>query len=575
MLRILVTALLLALSGSAWAERPELQIEVTGVTGEMLDNVRNHLGLYAQRDHPLLSESLIRRLHAMAPDDIRRALEPFGHYAPRIDGELIETQALWIARYRIDPGVPVRIGGIRIGITGAAEDDPAFTRWRERFPIAEGDILDHRVYEHAKQSLTRLARERGYFDGELTSQRVTVDLEAYEAVVELAFASGPRYLFGEVAMEHDKFSPDFLRRFRRFEPGDPYDANKLLALRRDLADADYFDRADVLSVVERAEDLRVPIEVDLDPKADNRYSAGVGYSTDTGPRARVGYERRRANRYGHRWSLSAQQSEIESSVIARYRVPLGKPRTDYLTYSAVWLDEDTDTVERTTTSVGADVTQQIGPWLRTTGVVFEEERYRVDIQNDSSLVIPHIRFQRLGAVTRVDPDRGWIVTLGVRGAWDEVFSDTSFIQPRADGKLILPITPRSRLLLRGSAAFSWVPEFQELPVSQRFFAGGDRSIRGFAYESLGPRNEDGVVIGGRHLLVASAELERHLRGRMAGAVFIDAGNAFTGSTFEVEQGAGVGLRWSTPIGAIRVDVAHALTGPGNAWRLHLTFGPDL
>lgn len=572
---LLAAALILLLCGPAWAERAAITIEIEGVSGEMLDNVRGNLGLYQQREHPLLGEAVIRRLHRNATDEIRRALEPFGYYRPRIDAELLDEGDHWRARYRIDPGPRLKVDSVTISLDGAGGDDPALRDWRARYPIRIGDGLDHALYERSKQSLLQLTRERGYFDAELLTHRITVDLDAYHAAIELAMDTGPRYAFGEVDMRHEKFDEDFLHRYLTFRPGDPYDGRKLLNLRRALADSDFFDRADVITLVERAEDGRVPIEVDLETKPDSRYSAGLGYATDTGPRVRLGFERRRANSRGHHYTTAAQRSEIESSFQARYYVPLRRPITDTLSYSFGWLDENTVTSERTTTSVGAEVTQQTGAWLRTAGVSFEKERYRVDISNDAILLIPHVSWQRVRADQRIAPSHGWIITFGVRGAHEGILSDTSFLQPRAEGKYIFSPTSRSRVLLRATGGFSWVPEFQNLPVSQRFFAGGDNSIRGYAFNSLGPTNADGAVVGGKNLLVGSVEYEFDLFRRTALALFVDAGNAFDNASLDAQRGAGFGLRWSTPIGAVRLDLAQALSLPSRPWRLHLTLGPDL
>lgn len=575
MLRFLLAILAIVSCAQAFAQRPDLDIEINGVSGALFDNVRNSLSLYLQREHPLLNEAVVRRLHRAAPEEIRRALEPFGHYRPRIDSALDLGEKRWVARYRIDPGPPLPIADVRISIEGEGADDPAFRKWRERFPLKPGQSLDHSIWEGAKQSLLQIATERGYFDGRMLTHRISVDLDDYSATVELAYSTGRRYAFGPVDIEHESFDQDFLSRFVTFSPGDPYEGRRLLELRRALADSDYFARADVLTLTEQAEDYRVPIRIDLETRPDNRYTAGLGYATDTGARLRLGYERRRANRQGHRYSAEYKQSEIETAFSARYHVPLKRPTTDVLTYSASWRDEDTSTAERTTTSLGVEVTQQTGAWLRTAGLSFEQERYRVDIENDAVLLIPHVTWQRYRAPERIAPSHGWIITAGVRAASEHIVSDTSFVQPRVEAKYIFSPSDRSRVLLRASGGFSWVPEFRELPASQRFFAGGDRSIRGYAFQSLGPQNAEGRVIGGRHLAVGSVEYEYSIGARTAVAAFFDAGNAFDGDDLNAEQGAGVGLRLRTPIGAIRLDIAQAISLPDRPWRLHLTLGPDL
>lgn len=576
MLRHLLAAVvLLALSTAAAAQRPELKIDIDGVSGALLDNVRNSLSLHLQRDHPLLNEAVVRRLHRNAPEEIRRALEPFGYYRPRIDTALDLGTERWQTRYRIDPGPALPIAEVRLSLQGEGADDPVLQAWRAGFPIRPGQTLDHQTWESAKQSIHQLANERGYFDGRMSTHRISVDLDRYSATVELVYSTGRRYAFGPVDIEHEKLDQEFLSRFVTFHPGDPYEGRKLLELRRALADSDYFARADVITLTEQADDFRVPIYVDLETRPDNRYSAGLGYATDTGARLRLGYERRRANRQGHRYSAEFEQSEIETAFSTRYHVPLSRPTTDVLTYSLSWRDEDTSTVERTTTSLGVEVTQQAGAWLRTAGISFEQERYRVDIENDAVLLIPHVTWQRYRAAERIAPSHGWILTLGVRGASEQVISDTSFVQPRIEARYIFSPSEKSRVLMRASGGFSWVPEFSELPVSQRFFAGGDQSIRGFSFQSLGPRNAEGRVIGGRHLAVGSIEYEHSIGARTALAAFFDAGNAFNRDDLRAERGAGVGFRLRTPIGAIRLDVAQAISIPSRPWRLHLTLGPDL
>ncbi|HAI23845.1 MAG TPA: outer membrane protein assembly factor, partial [Alcanivorax sp.] len=115
----------------------------------------------------------------------------------------------------------------------------------------------------------------------------------------------------------------------------------------------------------------------------------------------------------------------------------------------------------------------------------------------------------------------------------------------------------------------------ELPASIRFFAGGDASVRGFAYESLGPLDNDGEVIGGRHLLVGSLEYDHPISEQWSLAVFTDAGNAFNNfDDYEIRHSAGFGVRWRSPLGPIRVDFARGIE-EGREWRLHLSMGPDL
>lgn len=573
--RLVLIGLLLLIAGGAAAQPPQLEIEITGVAGELLDNVRASLGLHQQREHPLLGDALIRRLHGRATGEIRRALEPFGYYRARVDATLTRTEAGWLARYAIEPGEPIRLASVAVAIEGDGVDDAALQRWRADYPLREGNIPLHQAYEDAKQALLQLARERGYVEGRLLEHRILIDLARYRAEIVVRYDTGPRYVFGETSFVQEEFDETFLRRYLNYRRGEPYDAGRLLELRRILADSDYFEQADILALTEQAAERRIPVRIELTARKPTRYSAGIGYATDTGVRGLLGFEKRRANQSGHRYGVTLRQSEIRSSAIARYQIPLQRPATDSLAYNVSWVDENTDTLQRITTATGVDLTRQAGHWLRSLGLSYELERYRLGNEDDSNLLIPRIRWQRISTDQRILTRHGWLFGLEFRGAHDQLFSDASFLQVRSDGKYIRGLGERARLLLRASGGASATPEFIELPASQRFLAGGDQSIRGYAYNSLGPVDADGKVIGGRHLLVGSVELERDLRSNVALALFLDAGNAFDTGEFDVKRGSGFGLRWRTPIGAIRLDLAQALDRAGNPWRLHLTVGPDL
>ncbi|MFP5506345.1 MAG: autotransporter assembly complex protein TamA, partial [Gammaproteobacteria bacterium] len=123
-------------------------------------------------------------------------------------------------------------------------------------------------------------------------------------------------------------------------------------------------------------------------------------------------------------------------------------------------------------------------------------------------------------------------------------------------------------------ATTWIDGFRELPASLRFFAGGDQSVRGYDFQELGPRDASGQVIGGKHLVFGSLEYEHRVHGNWGVAAFVDTGNAFNSTHEGLETGAGIGLRWRSPIGMVRLDLAAAVS-QDNALRLHFTLGPDL
>ena len=164
--------------------------------------------------------------------------------------------------------------------------------------------------------------------------------------------------------------------------------------------------------------------------------------------------------------------------------------------------------------------------------------------------------------------------LAIRGADESLVSDIDLIQYGGQLKFITSLGPRDRVIMRGAIGTIETDDFDLVPSSIRFYAGGASSVRGYAYQSLGPTDDDGDAIGARHLLVGSAEYEHYFNDRWGMALFIDAGNALDSFGDDLEQGAGFGMRWKSPVGPVRVDLANAISDDGD-WRLHVNIGPDL
>lgn len=523
-----------------------------------------------------LSGARAQVLHRRAEDEIRRALAPFGHYRPHIEAALTPERGGWLARYRIDPGPRMIVTETDVRVTGAAADDPEFRRLRAERLLRPGDPLLHSRYEDDKRALQDLARERGYFDARFTAQELRIDVEANTAAVILHLDSGPAYRFGAVRFDPPELlDPALLARYLRFRPGEPFRYSQLLALQRALTDSQYFHEVEVRPEAPGAE-REVPVTVRLVARRPNRYRIGVGYGTDTGVRGTASWERRPLNERGHYTDVLVGVSQIRQSIAGRYALPVGDPRTDQLVYNLSWAEDRPDTSTSRTAVLSSAYGHQRGRWRETLSLAYQQESFRTGTDaGRTALLIPGVDWLWVEPEDRLAPPRGWRVGLQLRGAAENLGSDLSFAQARAHAKLIWPVTGRTRALVRLEGGATAVDEFEQLPATLRFYTGGDQSIRGYEYNSLGPVDATGQVIGGRHLTVGSLELEQRLLERWSAALFYDAGRAFSTGDEPYSAGAGTGLRWRSPIGPIRLDLAWAVTEPDRPWRLHLVIGPDL
>jgi translocation and assembly module TamA len=481
------------------------------------------------------------------------------------------------SRLNIDPGAPVLLRNVDISLTTPPEEPADFADITSTTTLVPGAQLRHSDYETLKESLQVRAAERGYVEAAFSKSSIEVWPEEHAADISLQYDSGPRYSFGPIRQEQELLEPGLIDAFLEFETGMPYDSRLLNKAYNDLSLSGYFGRIELLPEYERAEDKQIPVRVMLEPADRIEYTVGVGFSTDTGPRVRAGYHNRRVNQRGHRFKSDVGVSSVIQGITAEYRKPLADPRSEWLSYTAALSNEDTDTFDSDTARVGVRRSKRLGRnWMRTLSLDLSYDRF--DVSDESSrtrLVLPAIAFDHKRADRDILPTRGRRLGIELRGTSESLGSDTSFVQAIIGGRIVRSVWPGGRLLARATIGFTSKSEFDELPPSVRFFAGGDESVRGFGYETLGPKDELGNVIGGSNLLVASVEYEHRLRGNFYGAVFVDAGNAFDDVDVDAAVGAGLGLKWVSPVGPLRVYLAHPLNKSDRSVRLHIRLGADL
>lgn len=576
---LVLVGLLLALPGDAWALRLEVRVE--GLEGERERNVLALLGIYQDRDEETLTAERVRALHERAPNQIRSALAPFGHYRVQVDASLqvpASEDGTWRARYRVDAGAEIKVGAVAYRITGPGADDPAFPK---SFPMRVGEVLQHDRYTRARDEIRTIAAREGYLDYALVTHQVLIDLEAYQALIDFHLDTGERFYLGEVRFNQDLLDEDFLRRFVTFEPGEVYDPDRLLGFQARLLGTEYFDSVELVPQKDEVgADRQVPIEVVLTPNKANRYRFGLGYGTDTGARVTLDWRRRYFTRWGHRLSSQLTVSEKVQTLEASYRIPIGDPVRDYLVARpeiAIY-DLPNRKGESYTLQLAHSVVTPRG-WRRAIGVDYRYEDYEIsDIESGTANELaPGVSWAKTVSDDPIYTSRGYRLRYNLFGTVEGLISSASYLSGSVSFKWVRRFAEDYRFITRTDLGATLANNLTDLPASRRFFAGGDVSIRGWDIGVLGPDDPDNDdTLGGRYLAVGSLELERRIHGDWSAAVFTDFGNAFDPDyRNEMEVGAGVGVRWRTPVGQVRLDVAFGLTADGTPARLHLVIGPDL
>ncbi len=564
----ILTACLYA--GALAAQEPELLI--SGGSERLQANIRAHVSL-----PELECDASAVRLGRFLPgirQSVVRAARALGYYHLEQQSRFEFVDACWRLQVDIEPGTPVQVGEVNVAVT---RDAALFSNQLQQLPVQPGQQLDQGAYERIKTNLSAQAIEQGFFDARFTRSELQLDLVNNLATVDMLFDPGERYRIGEVNIQQTpELSEDFIRRFLEFAPGDYYSSESLLAMRNSLNSSHYFSSVSVSPLVNQASNNEVPVNVSLAMRPQRVYATGLGMTTDIGPRVRFDYENRYRNRSGHNVIGNAGLSPVQQNLDLSYGIPMSDPATESLNFSVGFLAEDTDTFRNESTKLGMTYSF-INGWNW-------RQHYFLNLQHDESdisgekltadFIIPGISMDRTSANDALYPTRGWRLFGEFKGASDTLLSSESFLQLNFAGKLIHSIGS-GRVLLRFDAGTTLANDLDRLPTSIRYFSGGDQTVRGYKYESLGPVNDAGEVVGGKHKLAMSVEYDFPVNQSWKLAVFADAGNAFNAfDDYELKTGAGLGVRWLSPIGPIRVDLASALDND-NKIRLHITMGPDL
>ena len=562
-------ALLLALTAAAAAAA--VRVEIEGLSGDERDNVRARLSLAVRAENEKLDAAQVRRLHERAPQDIRGALQPFGYYEPEIESSLEGAEPDWVARYRVELGPPTQVRAIDTQFQGEGAGFEPLERRLRYLPLKLDERLEHADYEATKKRMSDAALANGFLDARWVESELRVEPAKREARAILHLDTGPRFFFGPVSIEQEGLDPDFVQRYIDIREGSPFDPQKLLDLQFRLSDLGYFQAVEIDPRRDEAdEERRVPVYVRTTPRPRTRYDFGVGYGTDTGARVSVGTDWRRLNRLGHTINTDFRLSEIKNTLGAKYNIPLGARPGESLSFTSTIETEQLEDGDTRKYTIGAALNRQPGDWTRKVYLEFAHEESDFGDQfTTADLLTPGLALTRSVTDDPIYTRKGWYVFGDVHGAVKNVLSSTSFLQARAVARGVYSPLWRLRFIARAEMGWSLVDQFDELPASQRFFAGGDQSVRGYAYQSLGPRDSNGNVVGGKYLSVFSGEAEYRVWKNWGAAAFMDAGGADDDPGPVLNKSVGIGLRYRAPIGSLQLDLAHPLDGDESPIRVHI------
>jgi translocation and assembly module TamA len=561
------------------AAQAAIEIVIPEATEQVQNNIRAFLSLtrYAERDD--VTAETMSRLQRRVVSEARAALEPLGYYEPEVTYEAVQEGGNWRVTIHVKPGRPVRLSEVSVTATGPGAQVRAIQEVIELQELKPGLRLHHGAYEHVKGALLRAAKNDGYLDARLTKSDLVIDRQERRASATIELDTGKRYSYGEINVAQDVIDEDSMLRLLRMKTGDPYTLDSLLRTQYVLDDSQYFSNVNIETGAVDREALTVPVTVSAQPNRRHRFATSLGYGTDTEARGKFTWDNRRVNTAGHRLKVELLGSSIIKELGARYVIPVMDVALEKLEFTGNVVEEEIgDTLSRRA-EVGSGLTEAMGRWQR---VLFVRLSNETTTEGDGSrntafYVFPGISYSTLPSYIVGGKVRPYRLYFELRGSPTTLGSDVSFLQFRFQGERVFDFAERWHLDLRAELGTTRLDsdrpaaeQILELPASQRFFAGGDRSVRGFSLNELAPRDENGDSIGGKHMATGTIEVVRDLPRNFGVAAFYDIGNAFNDfKDPQFEYSVGLGVRYNIAVASFGVDVAQPISESGRSPRFHL------
>ena len=556
---------------SAFADKP-ITLKVEGIKNKAAyNNVMVHLS--SLKTIPVENSD---HYYYLASKTIDEALRAVGYFNSKIDYQFVPQpnakQDLLIANVALDE--PVKIAEIQVQLLGDAEKDENFLALQKQVPKL-GTVLNQGVYDDYKAELEKVALAKGFFDYQFLTHRLAILPSAHEAYWQLAFDSGKRYRYGNIRFQGSQIREDYLRNILAIQSGDPYLINDLSELSTDLSASNWFKSVLVQPNIDK-QSKKVDLDVLVQPRLKNSYEIGIGYCTDVGPRLQFGWNKPWINSRGQSFSSNFYISDPKKTIEATYKIPLLKqPLNYYYEISTGYEEEkknDTDT-SGLTLAILRYWNRETG-WQNSFGVRARYDNFtQANVSNRTVLIYPTAGFNRTRVRGGLFPYWGDAQKITLNWGNKAVGSDINFYSAIASTSWIRTYAENHRFLTRAEIGYLSTNQFDKIPPALRFFAGGDRSIRGYGYHKISPKDKNGELTGANRLFTASIEYQYQVKPKWWGAIFYDTGFASDHFAFnDLRKGAGIGVRWNSPIGAVKFDIATPINDKDDSKNIQFYIG---
>lgn len=532
-----------------------VKVEISGIDNR---RIRDNVAIYINQINDESHDGSDYHQH-LVRQAIDKGVRVFGYYQSAVDFSLDLKPEKPILLAKVTLGAPVKLEQADVQISGQAAQDEEFNQLLQRLP-SKGETISHEKYDDFKGNLQQLAQQRGYFDADFHVHRLEIMPDTLQGWWRLYFHSGDRYRYGKIRFQNSQIREDYLHNMLPIQSGEPYLISDVSSLTNTYSSTNWF--SSVLLQPQLNEGRKtVDIDVFLQPKKKNSMEVGIGYSSDVGVRFQLGWKKPWINSRGHSFSSDLYVSSPKQTMGATYRIPLLENAVRYYYDLSTGVenekDKSLDTESTAVTFAALRYWNHSLGWQYSLGLRARYDSFtQAEISDKTLLIYPTAGVSRTRMKGGLFPTWGDSQRLTVDFGRDWWFSEVNFFSVRGSTAWIRTYAENHRILTRFEAGYLHTNNIQKVPPALRFFAGGDRSVRGYGYKKISPKDQKGNLVGGSKLLATTLEYQYQVYPDWWIATFADAGLAANKySPKELRYGSGLGVRWASPVGAIKLDIA--------------------
>lgn len=554
-----------------------VDINITGAPKELSENIEAFLPSLRTIECSSTQSRIDRYIEA-SEEKLQEGAEALGYFESQSTMTAGRKGNCWVLDVKVKPGKVVRVGKVSIDLLGEGLEEKTFQKLLTSLPYKTGDVLISQDYDDYKSKLKRTANGLGFFDAELITHQILVNLKTHTADVTLVFQTGERYKIGAVTVDQELLADKYISRFIKIREGEEFNSAELIKQQRILENSGYYKTVQVTSDYQKATNKIIPVGIKATKRKRYTYKGALGFATDDGAYLETSMDTHWINDKGHQLNLTGRLSQNDPAAGLNYKVPLWNPEHEFASFSLGWERSDNDDIRGTAFKVGFDYHRRNkADWEQIASISYLNEETQVDGEDAtrSQLTLLGLNARKTKRNHSLFPTKGWRLDVGIKGAAENVLSDQTLLQGQIKAKGLHTFDNKGKIIGQTNIGYTLVGDFDEMPKSLRFFAGGQNSVRGYSFESLGETDADGDVLGGKQLLTASIEYEYPVYDNISAAAFIDTGNAFEDwDDYTLKYGYGVGARYKSPLGPIRVDFAVPHEDTSDI-HFYFSLGPDL